>query len=1030
MKSVGNKIFAFLLVFLCARALSQDTNIHMKLVRLTLQLGQEKAQMDRQKASQTARELLSLAEQLSSEDIMREATIIHTHHIIGEALASLGLFEEALENLKKGLDRLQQKKRPSPRLLGDFYHNIAFNLFIMGRHKESLEYCQKALVCYKKLYQSPHADLAECYSLMGQTFLVLGDLPHAKESMQEAWRQRNKLYKTPTVDLVDSYCSMGMLLHEEGDFSKAQEYLEKALHAGEIVAKSEPSLALKAIQFRVYFQMGMTLSSLGRYQEGLEYAQKAFALGKLLYPDFSIMVIPCYQNIGISLYHLGRSAEASEHLQKALSLAEKCYKPPHAVIASIHDNLSEVLMDQKHYSEARMYCSSALHQWTRLYKSPHPRIAITLMREAGLVLRDGKYQEAWKIHNDALDQLLQLYRPPHSLIALCYNNIAYIEYLLEQNSQAWESVTKAFSMKQQLFAQELPMLSNQEKIQRMGHYFDPSHTILLTLCDLQPQENWVSHAFTTTLYCKELVTRVLSQEKEIMRLTQDPTLGQSYERYQTTVKNLNRLAYKPNPTEAEKESLQKLTQQKEEGERQLSRQSSKFQNLLHHPTFSVEDIQKALPEKSALLEFVSYFDMKTRCRRMGVFVVVKGKPVQFISLVSGLKSYVTLILEKLEKDSNEFGRILQKEGKGKAKEFLLREEQNLADITQGLRAFLWTPDLEKAIAGCSMLFLAPDDCLHFLSFGLLAKKKGEDIQYLIEEYDLVYLPCGTSLLREYSKQGKGFYGVGNPNYTLSPQEKHILGEKRGMWKRSLAPSSDESNVRKTRSKSKWASLPGGEKELKYVQKWYGQRHAKEQKILRTNQEAMETLFIVEVPGKRWIHLATHGFFIDTEKSDPSLSLFLGEREVSRDRETVNPLLLSGLVFAGADAPPYDQDDGYLTAADIALLDLQGVQCVVLSCCETGLGKYLSGVGVFSFKWAFEYAGARYLVVSLWKVPDHETLVVMNRFYSSYSGGNAVWKSLLDAQRKYLEHQRKNKTAKSHPYFWAAFICQGNPLPFN
>jgi len=134
-------------------------------------------------------------------------------------------------------------------------------------------------------------------------------------------------------------------------------------------------------------------------------------------------------------------------------------------------------------------------------------------------------------------------------------------------------------------------------------------------------------------------------------------------------------------------------------------------------------------------------------------------------------------------------------------------------------------------------------------------------------------------------------------------------------------------------------------------------------------------------------------------------------------------------LAGANVSPdkdnTDIEDGYITAADIALLNLKGMECAVISCCETGLGRYLSGAGVFSFKWAFGHAGARYLILSLWKIPDRETVEVLNDFYANHHYGEEVWKALLESQRTYLvEHAQDGK---SHPFYWAAFICQGNPL---
>jgi CHAT domain-containing protein len=144
-----------------------------------------------------------------------------------------------------------------------------------------------------------------------------------------------------------------------------------------------------------------------------------------------------------------------------------------------------------------------------------------------------------------------------------------------------------------------------------------------------------------------------------------------------------------------------------------------------------------------------------------------------------------------------------------------------------------------------------------------------------------------------------------------------------------------------------------------------------------------------LPQARYAHLATHGFFADpTVPSvlhlDPQLFTSSG-----RDRAAPgsrNPLVLSGLVLAGANQPaasfdPLSHDDlGILTAEAIAGLPLQGLELVVLSACETGLGRVAGGEGVFGLQRAFHLAGAETVVASLWKVSDEATRRLMAEFY--------------------------------------------------
>ncbi len=148
-------------------------------------------------------------------------------------------------------------------------------------------------------------------------------------------------------------------------------------------------------------------------------------------------------------------------------------------------------------------------------------------------------------------------------------------------------------------------------------------------------------------------------------------------------------------------------------------------------------------------------------------------------------------------------------------------------------------------------------------------------------------------------------------------------------------------------------------------------------------------FLHDLPHARWAHIATHGFFADPNvrsvlQPDPKLFSFTGTERVGAGLR--NPLVLSGLVLAGANRPSADVDTstrddlGILTAEAIAGLPLQDLELVVLSACETGLGMVGGGEGVFGLQRAFHLAGAHNVVASLWKVDDEATAALMAIFY--------------------------------------------------
>jgi len=185
-------------------------------------------------------------------------------------------------------------------------------------------------------------------------------------------------------------------------------------------------------------------------------------------------------------------------------------------------------------------------------------------------------------------------------------------------------------------------------------------------------------------------------------------------------------------------------------------------------------------------------------------------------------------------------------------------------------------------------------------------------------------------------------------------------------------------------------------------------------------EATELQFNKMGQGKKSpdiIHLATHGYFISKEQ--------LSKPDVQADSFQIiknQPMLRSGLILANGyntwKSGPQDflnSNDGVLTALEVSQLDLRNTKLVVLSACETGLGDINGNDGVLGLQRAFQIAGVKKIIMSLWEVPDFQTQELMQQFYKFWITNK------YDIPTAFTKAQMSLKEKYSDPYFWAGFI---------
>lgn len=481
-------------------------------------------------------------------------------------------------------------------------------------------------------------------------------------------------------------------------------------------------------------------------------------------------------------------------------------------------------------------------------------------------------------------------------------------------------------------------------------------------------------------------------------------------------------------------ALKELTEQKELLEGKLSLLSSKLGTNSSSRNQEVAELRRRLPGGTVLVDFLKFAsysggqsEESTRAERFLAFVITADQPIKVVELSHA---------DAIESDIQQWRQAVNQS-----------DPRQFFHVGSRLRAAVWTP-FRGHIRPSDTVLISPDGALAQLAFGALP---GESEQsFLLEEYRLAVIPVPQMLselepvdARESLDSSGTVLLVGDVEFdkldTGPEREERELSYAKSAW---AARSNGEGAIT-------WPPLPGTRAEIEALGRTLREQIPGVNVRLLTESAATESALRQYSPETRWLHVATHGFFAQSENATigklSSASRSVGASVLGRESVPgFHPGLLSGLVMAGANGKAsLGGDDGILTAIEVADLDLRNVEMTVLSACETGLGEVNSGEGVLGLQRALEIAGSRTVVASLWKVDDRATQKLMEEFYRN------IWvKRLgkLDALRQaQLEMLSRYDTASGElrgdkrlrvaakpqrftvtpPSLWAAFVLSGD-----
>lgn len=331
---------------------------------------------------------------------------------------------------------------------------------------------------------------------------------------------------------------------------------------------------------------------------------------------------------------------------------------------------------------------------------------------------------------------------------------------------------------------------------------------------------------------------------------------------------------------------------------------------------------------------------------------------------------------------------------------------------QKLYQLLWQPLEQRLKKGDHVYYSLAGD-LSVLSLAALADRHGTRLK---DKYDLVLLssPTGKDSVTSTLKP-TDFIAFGSPAFDLSPSDMAANASKYGQF--SGVDISQGLRLRGDNLRGDWQAIPASRQEVETIASLMRGKGIRTTTYL--GREASEEAFkSLSGHSPRILHVATHGFTISTQKQHDASPFAQSVSSVSPN----NTLMAwSGLVLAGGNATwkgdtiPAGVEDGILTAEEIARLDLSGTDLVVLSACETARGHVDLVDGVWGLQRAFKQAGAKTVLMTLWKVSDDITALFMEQFYKHLLAGKTIRQSVKLSQDHLIAH------GASDPFYWAPFV---------
>ena len=865
-----------------------------------------------------------------------------------------------------------------------------------GKYDDARPVIERALENRRRILGPEHPDVATATNGLANVHRFKGDYVQAEALYQRALEIREKVLGPDHPDVAASLNNLASLYNDRAEYTRAEPLFRRALEIWErSLGKEHMMVGLSLNNLASLYQLR------GDYEKAEPIYQRALTIWEKTAGPESPQVAATINNLAEVYYHRGEYAKAEPAYLRALAIKEKTLPPEHPSLAFSLNDLSLLYTQQGEYEKGESFGRRALVILEKTLGPEHQAVATTLNNLGLLYRRKGEYARAEEPYRRSLAIKEKALGPDNFLVAISLNELALLYAAKGELAQAVATLARANAVIERNLTLNLAAGSERQKLAYLATYSRATNLTLSLHSLLAPNDpRALDLAFTTLLRRKGRGLDAMTDTIATLRLHSTPEDRALLDQLAEARSQLAALVLK-DPNTANLATYRTRSKPFEEEierlESDLSLRSAEFRAEVQPVTFST--IQSLLPVGSALVEFAVYTPLDLRTEKSGA-----PRYLAYVVAAQGAPKWVDLGEAAAIDQAVELWRGALRDPKRKDVRRLARAVDQ--KVMQPVRTLL---------GETRRLLIAPDGLLNLIPFAALADEQN---RYLVERYTISYLTSGRDLVRLQTSPpsrtpplvvGNPIFGpVGTIAATADPESRTSSSER-------------PAKARIDSSQVLFPPLPGTEAEVLAIK-----AVLPEASVLLREQATEAALKQVQAP--RILHVATHGFFLNDQEVSPPETRGAPEESVLRMSGTrlskwaahiENPLLRSGLALAGANRSKGGDDDGVLTALEVAGLDLWGTKLVVLSACDTGVGDIRNGEGVQGLRRALVLAGSESQVMTLWPVLDESTKDLMVPYYQALQQGQGRSEGLRQVQLRFL----RNKDRR-HPFYWAAFIQSG------